>query len=90
MDCDEIETEATKTIGKKTADEMFEELGYEKENNSNYICEFYKYGTFNFIDDDDIIFIKFDMKDKDFWKSTSITMQELQAINKKCEELGWI
>jgi hypothetical protein len=39
----------------------------------------------------------FDEKDKSFYKSgeydsmcDNITMQELKAINKKCEELGWL
>lgn len=76
----------------KTADEMFEELGYEKfysinniDNVPNDIC----YCTDEFK-------IKFNMiyKAIDFEKKkahySSITMQELQAINKKCQELGWI
>lgn len=40
--------------------------------------------------------IKFDLKGKTVLKeystgeSQEITMQELQAINKKCQELGWV
>ena len=71
----------------KTADEMFEELGYKKENNSEVEIKYIK-------DENHII---------RFWKNSqsiikqsedgwymSITMQELQAINKKCQEWGWV
>jgi len=40
--------------------------------------------------------IKFDLKGKTILKeystgeSQEITIQELQAINKKCQELGWL
>lgn len=66
------------------ADEMFEKLGYKKQEGLreiNYYCG-----------NNEIIFYK-DFK----WFSCSkqeeidfINMQELQAIYKKCEELGWI
>lgn len=74
----------------KTADEMFEELGYEKINKKHDFenIKYYK---------DDYNIMYFDEKDKSFYKSgeydsmcDDITMQELQAINKKVEELGWI
>lgn len=74
----------------KTADEMFKELGYKKFNKIHDFenIKYYK-------DDDNILY--FDEKDKSFYKSgeydsmcDDITMQELKAINKKCEELGWI
>ena len=84
-----------------SADEMFEELGYrkpkcrgvieiwEKENgkhsavrmiifetdNSVRISEYFKYNDNYYEESTDI---------------TVITIQELQAIYKKCEELGWI
>ena len=71
----------------KTADEMFKELGYKKENNPEVEIKYIK-------DENHII---------RFWKNSqsiikqsedgwymSITMKELQAINKKCQELGWI
>ncbi len=78
-----------KTI-EKTADEMFEKLGYKKFNKKHDFenIKYYK-------DDDNILY--FDEKDKSFYKSgeydamcNDITMQELQAINKKCQELGWV
>ena len=72
----------------KTADELFEELGYEKiRNNKDF--EVYRKNDYNIID--------FERNDKRVYKSArydttsdGITMKELQAINKKCQELGWI
>lgn len=73
------------------ADKMLEELGYVKivENNIKILYE--KEG--NFWDKE----ISFDLIDKQIRVETSssgdsesITMQELQAINKKVEELGWL
>lgn len=75
------------------ADKMLEELGYKKivgdKHTSTYLLKYYK-------DNDNVIYFS------DTWgKGVSkggeyseycddITMQELKAINKKCEELGWI
>lgn len=72
------------------ADKMFEELGYtvseQLKNGIVYLKE---------TDDEDmeISFIDYE----DYGKTVEvdkfdglITMQELQAINKKCKELGWI
>ena len=77
------------------ADKMFEELGYEKiVEDSIYIQ--YEFEGFYM---DNVPFlneIKFDLKGKTILKeysngdSQEITLQELQAINKKCEELGWL
>lgn len=72
------------------ADKMFEELGYEKiiENNIEILYEKER----RFWDKE----ISFDLIDRQIrvemgaGDSEPITMQELQAINKKCEELGWI
>ena len=72
----------------KKADELFEELGYKKiRNNKDF--EVYRKNDYNIID--------FERDDKRFYKSArydttsdGITMKELQAINKKCQELGWI
>lgn len=73
----------------KTADELFEELGYEKKNLDIIHSRFWEewenqdlaktlsfnnhYETFYITDED----------------GCGITMKELQAINKKVEELGW-
>lgn len=66
----------------KTADEMFEELRYELHYEDK--CSF---SLFNREKGRFITFIK---KTKTLMLSTNITMQELQAIYKKCEELKWI
>lgn len=72
------------------ADKMLDDLGYEKiiENKIKILYE--KEGRF--WDKE----ISFDLMDKQIRVETSssgdsesITMQELQAINKKVEELGW-
>ena len=77
-----------KLYEEKTADQMFEELGYEKKKPSfllsacvivSYEKEFAK----------ETKYICF-MKTKDIRCNFGITMEELKAINKKCEELGWI
>ena len=70
------------------ADTLFEELGYnETEKHSNGI------EYINESEDKTIGFIDYDNYGKvvtlDIFEDF-ITMQELQAINKKCEELGWI
>lgn len=68
------------------AKEMFEELGYEQNTKNNVIYYFKKIHipksyivySINFIADKKEIFI-----------SKNIDMQELKAINKQIEELGW-
>lgn len=69
----------------KSADEMFEELGYKEE---------VKYREKVYEKDDKIITFNLEKKNiicNNFYDGyESINMQELQAINKKCEELGWI
>ena len=77
--------EITVSEKEKTADELFEELGYEKiRNNKDF--EVYRKNDYNIID--------FERNDKRVYKSArydttsdGITMQELQAINKKVREL---
>lgn len=78
------------------ADEMFEELGYIK---VNYLLDssiplkenlcYEKHGG--------ISYLVFDLKHQIFYKTNEggflsghLDMQELQAINQKCKELGWI
>ena len=63
----------------KTADEMFEELGYEKTEHKNCI----RYRN----EDYEIIFWRINEFKVEVYNS--ITMQELQAINEKVKELGW-
>ena len=72
----------------KTADELFKELGYEKDFD-NITHEYRKVS-----ESGDLFEIDFWLCDKEISKNCYrdigyITMQELQAINKKVEELGW-
>ena len=82
-------------IKEKTADEMFEELGYKKiEENDNsilYLSEktLWRTRKIRFWKDDKVIFNDL-LEDDKVISSVQIGMQELQAINKKCKELGWI
>ena len=73
----------------KTADELFEELGYEKKNLDIILSRFWEEWenqdlakTLSFNNFYEIFYIT----DED---GCGITMKELQAINKKVEELGW-
>lgn len=72
-----------------TAKEMFEKLGYRERNNikitgliksyfkhSDEIIDFYSNKTFRKVGEYSVGYYNF-------------TMQELQAINKQVEELGW-
>ena len=74
----------------KTADEMFEELGYKKKNLDIIFSRFWEEWEnedlakiFSFNTEYETI----DITDEN---RHGITMQELQAINKKCQELGWL
>ena len=72
------------------ADKMFEELGYEIIVNDNETLNYEKTGLYV---DKEIVFEKLD---KEFsvgfstGENCHITMQELQAINEKVKELGWL
>ncbi len=71
------------------ADRLFEELGYIKVEDDKSFIEYRK-------------IVNGDLFEIDFWKDDKtvsksyyrdmgyISMQELQAINLKCKELGWI
>lgn len=77
------------------ADEMFEKLGYKKEYEAEveevsgeemrikYSNEFYNY-YIQFWNDKTV------NKKVDFDEIGYLNMQELQAINLKCKELGWV
>ena len=72
-----------------SADEMVKNLGYEKVSDDKYSIEYRK------ILDDDLFEINFWKEDKTISKNYYremgyITTNELQAINKKVEELGWM
>lgn len=72
------------------ADKLFEELGYEK-----YISGKYQ-GYYQYDEQSNTICILFILDKKaiairyDGSNTPAITMDELQAINKKCQELGWL
>ena len=75
---------------KMSADEMFEKLGYKKKNLDIIFSRFWEEWenedlakTFSFNTEYETI----DITDENKY---GITMQELQAINKKVEELGWM
>lgn len=62
---------------------MFAEIGYKK-----YIDDS-GYRTI-YIDDENGAYIEFDNEIKCYKSNIYICIEELQAINKKCEELGWL
>jgi len=71
------------------ADEMFEKLGYKKSSSLKTINRYEK------VTDEHIYHFIFNEKMKIFSKTcdygkTHIRAEEIQAINKKCKELGWI
>ena len=76
------------------ADEMFEELGYKKKEEKNYI----RYNNFGNTYFGEII--DFDLKNKKFRLTNKTcqgnthfrygSMQELQAIYEFCKEKGWL
>lgn len=70
----------------KTADKMFEELGYKKTKYTQKILYINK--------NNKDLYITFFAPTHEVCKQEDdayeyITMEELKAINKKCEELGW-
>lgn len=70
-------------IKELTADEMFEEIGYNKTIYKD--CIEYRKRI-----NKDVKYITFWIHTKTVENHQEINMQELQAINKKCKELGWI
>lgn len=64
------------------ADKMFEELGYKKNFEDKYRAN-YEHSVETIINFDK------DVKTLRIYNN-SIDMQELQAINEKCKELGWL
>ena len=102
MECDDEELKATK---EKSADEMLEELGYKiseevDEEKDKYGCGIQfkkktnitaKYIEFYHYHKQICIFEEQFIRDEIVrHKSNYLDMQELKAINKKCEDLGWI
>lgn len=74
----------------ETADEMFENLGYKKQDGDDCWLEYYKnsYEITKIIEfelNEHYIFVQTNEGD-----SMPISLKELKAINKKVGELGWI
>ena len=62
------------------ADKMFEELGYEKIEEDRVLIYTHELNT-----------IEFNLENKLLYMGENwIDIDDLKAINKKCEELGWI
>ena len=73
------------------ADKMFEKLGYGKKELIEIVIYENKNDEEIYIDKKQRIVIKEAyLSSLNIYEAREITMQELQAINKKCEELGWI
>ena len=73
----------------KTAKEIFEELGYELVSKNSTIIRYAKdFDRIEFYLSDNTIGVYDDW----YYEQTynPITLQELQAINKQVEELGWL
>ena len=68
-----------------SADEMFEKLGYKKEEFDVWVDYQKEDMEIEFWFDDKTI-----TKNQEKELYSFITIPELKAINKKCEELGWI
>lgn len=65
------------------ADKMFDDLGFKKSEIENI---YIKYSKNNIFSEE----IYFHLKQKKIGLEGVFSVQELQAINIKCEELGWI
>lgn len=98
MKLDNEELEATKKLQEKTADKMFEELDYRKNEDErviiyDYIQYFNHFRTFKKISfyklDKGISLYNYNITEE-MKIDYNLTMQELKAINKKCKELGWL
>ena len=89
-ECDNEELIATRRLNGlddnlyKSADEMFEELNY-IEHFKNKDNEVFRTDSSHCLGRT----IIFQFNDERLCLPAIVTMQELQAINKKCEELGW-
>ena len=95
MELDKEELEATRNRN-KSADEMFEELGYsllpQDTNNKGRILHYVRTSNLSANESEHIVF--YHTKKIDFYYTycsgrKTLDMQELKAINKKVQELGW-
>lgn len=89
-DITDMITESRDVEEELTADEMFEKLGYKKQDGDDCWLEYYKnsYERTKIIEfelNEHYIFVQTNEGD-----SMPTSLKELKAINKKVEELGWI
>ena len=85
---------------KSKADEMFKELGYEKDLHINKQEQVWgEYWTqnkhcakisFDYIDKEICVSTNYRLDITNEYEPLYFNMQELQAINEKCKELGWL
>jgi hypothetical protein len=71
------------------ADEMFEKLGYDIKKDDGKVISFEKPSSSRIWDTPAIIFDKIS-KLIIFYDIDCLSMRTLQALNKKCEEMGWL
>lgn len=74
------------------ADKLFKKLGYKKYTSEDCITYMKDLFMITFIIPNKAFITEYKQGDYNFPKIRpfEVGMQELQAINKKCEELGWI
>lgn len=74
------------------ADEMFEQLGYKKYTSDDCIMYMKDLFMITFIIPNKRFITEYKQGDYNFPKIRpfEVSMQELQAINLKCKELGWL
>lgn len=76
---------------KSEADKLFEELGYKKSIDNKYsICFEKESYLIQFGKRESTIDKAFYNAELNRYMANAITIQELQAINLKCKELGWL
>lgn len=88
-DCIEYNLGKNQAAG-KNADEMFEELGYKKREVYNGYLYTNDTGFNIKITNMRRIDLYYDSEEEKYENLIQLTFGELQAINKKVEELGWI
>lgn len=74
------------------ADRLFKELGYKKYTSDDCVMYMKNLFILTFDIDNKTFVTEYKQGDYNFPKIRpfEVNMQELQAINKKCKELGWI
>ena len=72
-----------------TAKEMFEKLGYKQKIQNDVIYYFKEVNIPKQYGSSIFYHINFILKDKEIFISRNLLLEELKAINKQIEELGW-